>query len=117
MPTYTYVCKDCDDRIEVVRSFSDDPLTECPSCGGTLRQVFNAAGIIFKGDGWHIKDYAKKKKAGASAGSSAGSNGGSSATSDGGSDGGSGGSGTSGGDAGGSAGEGTTSTSSASSGD
>ena len=58
MPTYTYRCKDCSEDLEVVRSFSDDPLTVCPSCDGELRQVFKPAGIVFKGSGWHIKDYA-----------------------------------------------------------
>lgn len=58
MPTYEYACKGCGEHLEVVQSFRDDPLTECPACGGTLRKVFSAAGLIFKGSGWHIKDYA-----------------------------------------------------------
>lgn len=58
MPTYEYACKDCDHHFEVVQSFAEDALTECPTCGGNLRKVFSAAGIIFKGSGWHIKDYA-----------------------------------------------------------
>lgn len=65
MPTYTYRCKDCGEQLEVVRSFSDDPLTVCPSCDGTLRQVFKPAGIVFKGSGWHIKDYAGNGSGGA----------------------------------------------------
>lgn len=72
MPSYTYVCKDCGERLEVVRSFSDDPLTVCPACEGTLRQVFKPAGIVFKGSGWHIKDYAKS---GAGSGPSGGDGG------------------------------------------
>lgn len=62
MPTYEYACKACEQRLEVVQSFQDDPLTECPECKGELRKVFSAAGIIFKGSGWHIKDYGDKKK-------------------------------------------------------
>ncbi len=63
MPTYEYVCKQCNEPLEVVQSFKDDELTDCPSCeGGQLRKVFSAAGIIFKGSGWHIKDYGDKKK-------------------------------------------------------
>ena len=57
MPTYEYACRACEEHLEVVQSFSDDALTECPSCGGELRKVFSAAGLIFKGSGWHIKDY------------------------------------------------------------
>lgn len=63
MPTYEYACRDCGQHIEVVQSFRDDPLTVCPSCEGALRKVFSAAGIVFKGSGWHIKDYAAKKPA------------------------------------------------------
>ena len=57
MPTYEYACKDCGEHLEVVQSFKDDALTVCPNCKGELRKVFSAAGIIFKGSGWHIKDY------------------------------------------------------------
>lgn len=58
MPTYEYVCKTCGEHLEVVQSFKDAALTECPACQGQLRKVFSAAGIIFKGSGWHVKDYA-----------------------------------------------------------
>lgn len=58
MPTYEYACKACDHRFEIVQSFSEDALSTCPDCQqDALRKVYNAAGIIFKGDGWHIKDY------------------------------------------------------------
>lgn len=57
MPTYEYACRDCGEHLEVVQSFKDSALTDCPNCGGSLRKVFSAAGIIFKGSGWHIKDY------------------------------------------------------------
>jgi putative FmdB family regulatory protein len=61
MPTYEYACRDCGEHLEVVQSFRDDALTVCPGCEGDLRKVFSAAGIIFKGSGWHIKDYADSK--------------------------------------------------------
>jgi putative FmdB family regulatory protein len=60
MPTYEYACRSCGEHLEVVQSFKDDALTTCPSCQGELRKVFSAAGIIFKGSGWHVKDYASK---------------------------------------------------------
>jgi putative FmdB family regulatory protein len=56
VPTYQYACTACEERLEVVQSFTDDPLTECPSCGGRLRKVFSAAGIIFKGSGFYRTD-------------------------------------------------------------
>ncbi|RAY15037.1 FmdB family transcriptional regulator [Actinomadura craniellae] len=56
MPTYQYACTACDERLEIVQKFSDDPLTECAACGGRLRKVFSAAGIIFKGSGFYRTD-------------------------------------------------------------
>jgi putative FmdB family regulatory protein len=56
MPIYEYACRDCGEHIEVVQSFRDDPLTECGLCGGRLRKVFSAAGIIFKGSGYYVTD-------------------------------------------------------------
>ncbi len=72
MPTYEYACRSCEEHLEVVQSFKDDALTTCPGCGGELRKVFSAAGIIFKGSGWHIKDYASSASSSGS-GSSDGS--------------------------------------------
>ena len=73
MPTYEYACKDCGEHLEVVQSFKDDALTVCPNCEGELRKVFSAAGIIFKGSGWHIKDYKDGSSKPASAPKSEGS--------------------------------------------
>jgi putative FmdB family regulatory protein len=56
MPTYEYACRDCGSHLEVVQSFSDDPLTECPHCGGQLRKVFGSIGITFKGSGFYKTD-------------------------------------------------------------
>ena len=56
MPTYEYNCKNCGEHLEVVQSFKDDPLTTCPKCGGTLRKVFGAIGIAFKGSGFYKTD-------------------------------------------------------------
>ena len=56
MPTYQYACTECGEQLEVVQKFSDDALTECPVCGGRLRKVFSAAGIIFKGSGFYRTD-------------------------------------------------------------
>lgn len=56
MPTYEYRCKSCGEELEVVQSFTDDPLTECPACGGALRKVFGRIGITFKGSGFYKTD-------------------------------------------------------------
>ena len=56
MPTYQYACTACDERLEAVQSFTDAPLTQCPACGGTLRKVFSAVGVVFKGSGFYKTD-------------------------------------------------------------
>jgi putative FmdB family regulatory protein len=60
MPTYEYACRDCGEHVEVVQSFRDEALTDCALCGGRLRRVFSAAGIIFKGTGYYATDSRKK---------------------------------------------------------
>ncbi|MEV5706877.1 FmdB family zinc ribbon protein [Actinoallomurus sp. NPDC052274] len=56
MPTYQYACTECGEPLEVVQKFSDDPLTECPACGGRLRKVFSPAAIVFRGSGFYRTD-------------------------------------------------------------
>ncbi|MDH4112197.1 MAG: FmdB family transcriptional regulator [Actinomycetota bacterium] len=60
MPTYEYVCKSCGHLFEIVQSMRDDPLTECPECGGELRKVFAPPAISFKGSGFYATDHGKK---------------------------------------------------------
>jgi putative FmdB family regulatory protein len=56
VPTYQYACTACDQRLEVVQKFTDDPLTVCDECGGHLRKVYSAVGIVFKGSGFYRTD-------------------------------------------------------------
>ncbi|MBY6414584.1 FmdB family transcriptional regulator [Rhodococcus sp. BP-252] len=56
MPTYSYACTECDNRFDIVQSFSDDSLTVCPQCSGKLRKLFNSVGIVFKGSGFYRTD-------------------------------------------------------------
>ena len=56
MPTYEYRCKDCEHRFDIQQSFTDDALTTCPECGGTLKKVFGNVGITFKGSGFYKTD-------------------------------------------------------------
>lgn len=56
MPTYQYACTDCGHAFEQFQSFSDDALTVCPECGGKLRKVYNAVGVVFKGSGFYRTD-------------------------------------------------------------
>ncbi len=56
MPTYAYACKDCGHEFDIVQSFTDDSLTACPECEGTLRKKFNSVGVVFKGSGFYRND-------------------------------------------------------------
>src|SRR4051794_15019522 len=56
VPTYQYQCTECGEGLEAVQKFSDDALTECPSCDGRLRKVFSAVGVVFKGSGFYRTD-------------------------------------------------------------
>ena len=56
MPTYEYRCRDCGEDLEVQQSFTEDSLTVCPSCGGSLRKLFGNVGISFKGTGFYKND-------------------------------------------------------------
>ncbi|PJI94046.1 FmdB family zinc ribbon protein [Luteimicrobium subarcticum] len=56
MPTYAYRCADCGHAFDAQQSFTDDALTTCPECGGTLRKVFSAVGVVFKGSGFYRTD-------------------------------------------------------------
>ena len=115
MPTYEYVCTSCGEHLEVVQSFSDEPLATCPNCEGRLRKVFGSIGIVLKGSGFYKTDNRSSRNGtapvksetgptseSAGSGSSSGSGSGSPA-----------GSGGSGGSEGASSGSGTSSSSSA----
>ncbi len=65
MPTYQYRCTECATDLEAVQSFADDPLTVCPECDGSLRKVFSAVGVVFKGSGFYATDSRTKGKANA----------------------------------------------------
>jgi putative FmdB family regulatory protein len=56
VPTYQYACNACGHQLEIVQSFSDAALTECPACEGQLRKLFSAVGIVFKGSGFYRTD-------------------------------------------------------------
>jgi putative FmdB family regulatory protein len=56
MPVYQYGCNICQTTHEIRQRFDDEPLSECPSCGGTIRRMFQPVGIIFKGSGWYCTD-------------------------------------------------------------
>jgi putative FmdB family regulatory protein len=67
LPLYEYQCAK-DGTFELMRKFSDPPLTACPTCGGPVEKLLSAPAIQFKGSGWYITDYARKSSGGSEAG-------------------------------------------------
>lgn len=65
MPVYEYKCTKCDKQFEVTQKITDNPLTECTSCGGELKKLITNTSFVLKGGGWYITDYpsADRKKA------------------------------------------------------
>ncbi|MFE6690277.1 FmdB family zinc ribbon protein [Streptomyces sp. NPDC057743] len=75
MPTYQYQCTACGEGLEAVQKFTDDALTECPSCNGRLKKVFSAVGIVFKGSGFYRNDSRGSSSSSSPASNSSSSNG------------------------------------------
>ena len=68
MPTYEYQCQKCGHRFEQFQSMTEKPLKKCPLCKSRVeRLISGGGGVIFKGSGFYITDYARsedyKKKA------------------------------------------------------
>lgn len=88
MPTYEYRCTGCGNAFEKFQRMSDEPVADCPACGTKAeRRISGGAGLVFKGSGFYITDYARgdsyKKAAQADSGSapsSGGSEGGASSS-------------------------------------
>lgn len=59
MPTYEYVCQNCEHEFEEFQSITAKPLRKCPECSKLKlkRKIGTGAGIIFKGGGFYETDY------------------------------------------------------------
>ena len=60
MPIYEYQCDQCGETTEVLQKFSDNPLSECPACGGPMHKLMSMNSFQLKGSGWYVTDYAGK---------------------------------------------------------
>ena len=76
MPTYDYRCDTCEHTFELFQSFAEDPLSTCTKevCNGpgngTVRKIFSAPGISFKGSGFYKNDSRSKSSSSSSSSSS-----------------------------------------------
>ena len=63
MPIYEYQCAACGRVEEKWQKISEDPLTTCPACGGSLSKLISNCAFHLKGSGWYVTDYARKSSA------------------------------------------------------
>lgn len=65
MPTYQYACTNPEGKheFELVQSFTDPAVTECPQCGAPVRKVYGSVGVVFKGSGFYRTDSRKASSA------------------------------------------------------
>ena len=63
MPIYEYACRGCEHQFETIQKISEDPLTECPSCGKSeLKKLMSRAAFRLKGSGWYETDFKSSDK-------------------------------------------------------
>jgi putative FmdB family regulatory protein len=62
MPIYEYRCDKCGSHIEVIQKISDPPLKRCSKCRGKLEKTLSRTSFQFKGSGWYVTDYSRKKE-------------------------------------------------------
>lgn len=62
MPTYDYKCLKCGHVFEEFHKIKENPLVKCPKCHGKAEKKISLnSGLIFKGSGFYLTDYKRKK--------------------------------------------------------
>lgn len=73
MPVYEYECQSCENVHEVQQKMSDEPLKNCPDCGGEVTKLISRSSFQLKGGGWYSDGYSSpssKKSTGTGEGKS-----------------------------------------------
>ena len=60
MPIYEYQCVDCGKKFETMQKITEEPLSSCPYCSGTVKKLVSNCSFQLKGSGWYLTDYARK---------------------------------------------------------
>jgi putative FmdB family regulatory protein len=69
MPTYEYQRED-GTRFEIEQRITEKPLAVCPTTGQKVKRLISGgAGLVFKGSGFYLTDYARKSSSPATSGS------------------------------------------------
>lgn len=57
MPTYEYKRED-GSIFEYRQGINDAPLKTCPETGQKVKRIISGGGgVVYKGDGWYVKEY------------------------------------------------------------
>ena len=61
MPTYDYICNDCNLTTEVFHGINEQPEIHCSHCNSVnvARSISGGAAVHFKGAGFYVNDYKK----------------------------------------------------------
>ena len=60
MPSYEYICIDCDIDYTKIRSIKEeDPGYTCDTCNNQLTRVYSNVGVTFNGSGFYKTDNRK----------------------------------------------------------
>jgi putative FmdB family regulatory protein len=62
LPIYEYQCEVCHHKFEVIQKVSDRPIGRCVLCQGKVHKVLSPPGLLFKGTGWYVTDYANRER-------------------------------------------------------
>jgi len=69
MPTYEYKRED-GTTFEIEQRITEEPLKTCPTTGQPVKRLISGgAGLVFKGSGFYLTDYARSSSSPASSGS------------------------------------------------
>jgi putative FmdB family regulatory protein len=60
MPIYEYECTSCCNVFEVFQRMTEDPLTSCPDCSGSVKKLVSMSSFQLKGGGWYSDGYSSK---------------------------------------------------------
>jgi putative FmdB family regulatory protein len=64
MPVYEYECLKCKKRHEIMQRITENPLIDCPDCGGKMKKIISSTSFVLKGTGWYATDYASGNHSG-----------------------------------------------------
>ncbi|MDH3921338.1 MAG: zinc ribbon domain-containing protein, partial [Desulfobulbaceae bacterium] len=53
MPIYEYECASCCNVFEIFQRMTEDPLTTCPDCSGSVKKLMSMSSFQLKGGGWY----------------------------------------------------------------